>query len=88
MNTCIHSAIAPNMNRCINCGKVWTDAGWANPEPKNVRLDQSIECNEGYNACLHGIKRALNPYMPHDSVPAIEWFKGWDLAARNLKGKR
>lgn len=28
MSACIHSAIAPNMNRCINCGNVWTGERW------------------------------------------------------------
>lgn len=81
MNSCIHSAIAPNMNRCIKCGE-WIGYG------KDPNEANSIEGREGYNACLHGIKRELNPYMPHDSVPAIEWFKGWDTAARHIKGKR
>lgn len=49
---------------------------------------QSIEANEGYQACLHNIRRDRNPYFPQDSTPAIEWFKGWDRAAREMKGKR
>lgn len=31
MTDCIHSAIAPNMDRCIKCGQVWTGEGWTNP---------------------------------------------------------
>lgn len=27
-NSCIHSAVAPNMNRCIVCGKTWTGEQW------------------------------------------------------------
>lgn len=27
-NVCIHSAIAPNMNRCIKCGKKWDGEQW------------------------------------------------------------
>lgn len=54
----------------------------------NITLCLSIEANEGYNACLHGIRRGLNPYFPQDSIPAIEWFKGWDTAAKAIKGKR
>lgn len=40
MTNCIHSCIAPNMNRCTKCGKVWTEAGWIVPEPivRNVNL--------------------------------------------------
>jgi len=81
MNACIHSAIAPNMNRCINCGKVWTGDRW---EAESV---DSVEGREGYEACLHGLRRDRNPYFPQDSKPAVEWFKGWDKAAREIKGR-
>lgn len=81
MNTCIHSAIAPNMNRCIKCG-AWVGYG------KDPDEASSVESTEGYNACLCNLRRDRNPYFPQDSVPAVEWFKGWDKAARQLKGKR
>lgn len=48
----------------------------------------SIEVNEGYSACLHNIKRERNPYFPHDSAIGQAWFRGWDMAALSLKGKR
>lgn len=28
MDNCIHSAIAPNMNRCSVCGMVWNGERW------------------------------------------------------------
>ena len=36
MTACIHSAIAPNMNRCINCGATWTGEAWEAAAEKKV----------------------------------------------------
>lgn len=53
-----------------------------------IHKSDSVESREGYEACLHGLRRDRNPYFPQDSKPSVEWFKGWDIAECEIKGRR
>lgn len=55
---CYHSAIAPNMDRCIKCKKVWNGFKWVESDTGKWRAESEFDVYE--TTCPNSAERYRN----------------------------